>query len=338
MTTASESRAGETDIPLARRTSAWDEFLASHHAAGFKQSSWWADVMLTRGWGHFGVVLKDGDSIVGGAQVLTKQTESGATRYYVPHGPVLPRDEPDAAEAFQAVLEFIDQRRQEEDALVSHLSIEPRWEQLPDFVTGFRQRSGWDEPRNTLYIDLTAPEDAMLARMKPKGRYNIKVAKRHGVSIVEDVSPQGLQDFLRLYHATTDRHELKSSPTTYFEQLIGKFNAQGCGSIFFAELKGERIAAAVVVYFGNRATYLYGGSLASHRESMAPYLLHFSVMLKAKALSYDWYDLYGVAPASEADHEWSGFSAFKRKLGGVDVTFVPSMDYIYDSAAYEKGR
>src|SRR5687768_8119195 len=98
MTTASESRAGEPDTLLARRNSAWDEFLASHHSAGFMQSSWWADVMFSRGWGHFGVVLKDGDSIVGGAQVLTKEVESGPTRFFVPEGPVLPRDDADAEE------------------------------------------------------------------------------------------------------------------------------------------------------------------------------------------------------------------------------------------------
>src|SRR5262249_46314771 len=155
---------------------------------------------------------------------------------------------------------------------------------------------------------------------------NIKVAQRYGVSVVEDVSPQGLQDFLRLYHAMADRQELKKRlSTTFFEQLLGKFNALGCGSIFFAEHGGERVAGAVVIYFGDRATYYAGGSLATHREVMAPYLLHFNVMLRARELGCHWYDMYGVAPASQADHKWAGFSAFKRKLGGVEVNFVPSL-------------
>jgi peptidoglycan pentaglycine glycine transferase (the first glycine) len=92
----------------------------------------------------------------------------------------------------------------------------------------------------------------------------------------------------------------------------------------------------VIVYFGKRATYFFGASLATHREVMAPYLLQFSVMLRAKVLGCHCYDMYGIAPpGSEADHEWAGFSAFKRRLGGVDVKFVPSMDYVYDVAAYE---
>jgi peptidoglycan pentaglycine glycine transferase (the first glycine) len=339
MTSRTDAPAGDPEAPLVCRTSAWDEFLVSHHAAGFMQSSWWADVMFTMGWGHFGVVLKDGDSIAGGAQVYTSQVESAPPHFYVPEGPVLPRDETDAAEIFQAVMDFINQKRHDDGARVSHLNIEPRWEKFPEFVTGFRRLSRWSEPRNTLYIDLTASEGAMLARMKPKGRYNIKLARRHGVSVVEDISPEGLQDFLRLYRATIERHKLKKwLSTTMLEALLRKFNNIGCGSIFFAEYKGERIAAAVVIYFGKRATYYAGGSLETHREVMAPYLLHFHVMLRAKELGHRWYDLYGIAPTSEANHKWAGFSAFKRKLGGVDVNFVPSMDYVYDLAAYEKSR
>src|SRR3954462_9560978 len=134
MTPASGSRAGGPDMPLARPTSAWDEFLAAQPSTGFMQTTWWADVMLSRGYGHFGVVLQDGDSIVGGAKVLTKRAGSGPIRYHVPEGPVLPRDEADAAEVFHAVLESIDQKRREDGALVSHLNIEPRWEKLPGFA------------------------------------------------------------------------------------------------------------------------------------------------------------------------------------------------------------
>ena len=38
--------------------------------------------------------------------------------------------------------------------------------------------------------------------MKPKGRYNVRVARRHGVSVLEDVSSQGIADFLNIYEET----------------------------------------------------------------------------------------------------------------------------------------
>jgi lipid II:glycine glycyltransferase (peptidoglycan interpeptide bridge formation enzyme) len=68
---------------------------------------------------------------------------------------------------------------------------------------------------------------------------------------------------------------------------------------------------------------------------MAPYLLHFEIMRKARALGHEWYDLWGIAPANEPDHSWQNISVFKAKFGGVEVRLVPTLDYVYDAAAYD---
>ena len=68
---------------------------------------------------------------------------------------------------------------------------------------------------------------------------------------------------------------------------------------------------------------------------MAPYLLHFEIMRAAKALGHDWYDLWGTAPEDEPDHPWYDISVFKRKFGGVGVDLVPTLDHVYDAAAYD---
>ena len=192
------------------------------------------------------------------------------------------------------------------------------------------------ESRDTLCIDLRPPEPAILAQMKPKGRYNIGVARRHGVVVIEDNSRRGLASFLRIYQATARRQGLEPKPRAYFEGLTRKLAALGQGTVFFAEHRGRRIAAAVVVYLGSRATYFFGGSLAASRELMAPYLLHFEIMMRAKAMGCEWYDLWGVAPPGEPDHAWQNISVFKRKFGGVEVRLVPTLDLVYDRVAYDR--
>jgi len=52
-------------------------------------------------------------------------------------------------------------------------------------------------------------------------------------------------------------------------------------------------------------------------------------------MGYEWYDLWGVAPENEADDAWASISVFKRKFGGQAVNLVPTLDYVYDAAAYE---
>lgn len=322
------------------RWNVWDGFLKARPDTGFMQSSWWADFRATTGYDHFAVILKDRNVIVGGAVVMRFAYTPDSCFYYIPEGPVLPTDDEAAGEVFEAVLAAIDDRRKTETQTISHLRIEPRWPRRPGFVSGFRAlpafMDSYVEPRNTLCIDLRPSEAEILAQMKPKGRYNIRLAKRHGVSVIEDMSEQGLADFQRIYDDMAARQGIAAKPPEYFRTLLSLLSSHQQGSLFFAEYEGIRLATAIAVYFGRRATYFFGGSLDRHREVMAAYLLHFEIMRRAKVMGHEWYDLWGVAPANEPDHPWQDISAFKRKFGGVELNLVPTLDYVYDPAAYEQ--
>ncbi len=316
----------------------WDGFLEATPDTGFMQSSWWAIFRSAVGYQYFAVTVKDQDTIVGGALVARWSYAPQSCFYYMQDGPVLPGDESSAAEVYNAIRRNVEEHRRAEEQTVSHLRIEPRWQRLPSFVRGFRTlgyEDPYTEPRNTLCIDLRPSEAQILAQMKPKGRYNIRLAQKHGVAVIEDSSDQGLVDFLRIQRRTAVRQGIEQKPPSYFRNLVSSISPAHNISVFFAEYRGRRLATALVVYFGRRATYFFGGSLALHRGVMAPYLLHFEIMRRAKSLGYEWYDLWGVAPEDEPNHAWQNISVFKRKFGGLEVELVPTLDYIYDSAAYD---
>lgn len=325
----------------AARWNAWDRFIETSPETGFMQSSSWAMFRSQSGFSHFAITLKDGHKVVGGAVVGKRTFEPGHCFYYIQEGPVLPAEEADAAEVFDALMERIEHHRQVESEAVSHLRIEPRWTRLPSFLRGFRPAGysrRFSEPRSTLCIDLRHSEDSILAQMKPKGRYNVRVARRHGVVVTEDDSYQGLLDFMRIQRRTAQRHELDPHKPRYFQNLMAELSPRGRVSLFFAEHQGRRLATALVVTCGRRATYLFGGSLDMQRRVMAPYLLHYEIMCRLKARGCDWYDLWGVAPPGEPSHAWTKISDFKRKLGGVEVQLVPTLDHVYDAGAYERFR
>ncbi len=325
----------DRDSDLLSPITEWDQFLqTSRPDIGYKQTSWWAEFQRSRGWESFSLVARDGGAICGGANVLVKMFLPGKYFYYIPHGPVLPEDQTDAAELFDDLMTYVDDRRQEKSQMVSHLRLEPRWLSCPEFIRGFRESKSWLEPRNTLCVDLSLSEDDILKQMKRNGRYNIRVARRHQVSVVEDNSSQGLADFLSLYSETVERLGIRRHSGGYFRNLAKTLFPFGRGSIFFAEYQGERLATALVVYAGDTATYKYSGSSCTNLNVKATDLLQFEIMLKAKAIGCQWYDFYGIAPANEPDHAWANFSAFKRKFGGRELNFVPPLDYVYDSDAY----
>jgi lipid II:glycine glycyltransferase (peptidoglycan interpeptide bridge formation enzyme) len=322
------------------RWRAWDEFLEARPDTGFMQASWWADFRADAGYGHFASILKHQGAILGGALVMKFWPTPLSCFYYIPDGPVLPADEAEAEEVFQVLLGAIEAERKTETVTVSHLRIEPRWERLPPFVSGFHAvpavGEGCREPRRTLCIDLRPSEAEILAQMKRNGRYNIRVAQKHGVSVVEDKSERGLADFLAIYAETAVRQKMNAKPPEYFEALLNTLSSAQKGSVFFAEYQGRRLAAAIVVYFARKATYLFGASLATHRQVKAADVLQFEIMRRARARGYEWYDLWGIAPEDAPTHPWWDFSMFKRKFGGQEFNIVPTLDYIYDPASYEQ--
>jgi lipid II:glycine glycyltransferase (peptidoglycan interpeptide bridge formation enzyme) len=318
----------------------WDDFIAREASSGFRQSSWYADFRAAHsGWGHFAAVLRDGKAIVGGGLVLKRSFARDKSYYYMPDGPALLRSDSNVEQeqTFRAIMRFVDSKRQQEPSAVSHLCIIPRWQDIPDFVQGFRASSHfYGVPRDTQCIDLTPSESAILAQMKEKGRYNIRLAKRHGVVVVEDPSQQGIEDFLDIYQETFTRKGLKAHDADYFRSLIAMLSAARRGSVFFAEYKGMRLATAIVVYSGPLATYYFGGSRAIHRNVMPAYVLHFEIMLRAKALGCETYDFMGVTPEADARNAWTDISGFKRKFGGQELHLVPALDYVYDPMAYQE--
>ena len=57
----------------------------------------------------------------------------------------------------------------------------------------------------TFILDLTKTEEELLKNMHPKTRYNIKVAQKHGVKVVEDNSDEAFEMYLKLTSETTKR-------------------------------------------------------------------------------------------------------------------------------------
>ena len=193
------------------------------------------------------------------------------------------------------------------------------------------------EPRNTLMIDLTQTEKEILNQMKPKGRYNIKMAERHGVTVKIDTSKKAIDTFFLLHQQTAERNKFKGKSRHHFEHLIPLLQKTKHGAVFFAEMQGIPLACALMIFYGDRATYLFGGSSDEHRGKMAPYLLHWEVMRYSKKQGFKWYDLWGISPEKQREkHEWYGLTQFKKKFGGKPFHFIGAYDFVYNQKRYRE--
>jgi len=179
--------------------------------------------------------------------------------------------------------------------------------------------------RNTVMLDVTPSEDEMLARMKQKSRYNVRLAQKKGVSVRQGTLSD-LPLLYRMYAETSVRDGFVIRDQKYYGDLWGRFMQAGMATPLIAEVEGEAVAAIVLFHFGKRAWYLHGMSRSVHREKMPNALIQWEAMRLAKALGCETYDLWGAPDVfNESDSMW-GVYLFKRGLGGYVVHTMGAYD------------
>ena len=204
------------------------------------------------------------------------------------------------------------------------------------------ERRGWKysadqiQFKNTVLIDLTLSEEEMLARMKQKTRYNVRLAEKKGVALRIGTS----NDFpmlYRMYAETSVRDGFVIRDEGYYQSVWQTFmhpngeslersNLPTCEPLI-AEVDGEPVAAILVFYFARRAYYMYGMSRSAHREKMPTYLLQWEAMKRARAKGCSVYDLWGGPEVfDESDSMW-GVYRFKEGLGGQVVRTMGAWDF-----------
>jgi peptidoglycan pentaglycine glycine transferase (the first glycine) len=296
----------------------WDAALAAWPHAHLLQSHGWGAVQAASGWTVHRLRVDAGAGRTLPLTALSAPVVPGAPpRVYVPRGPACAPGDAPAWEAALAALEALGSRL----GAVS-VTVEPSaWSEDVPELEG-RLGPGWArvdavQPGHTAVVDLSGGEAEVLARMRPKGRYNVRLAERRGV-VVERVTDVRLAAArLARLCAATERRQGIVLPSTGHLRLV--LTALPGAWVQLASVEGEVAAGALVVPFAGEAVYLYGGSSSSHRERQPSALVQFAAMRGALAAGCTRYDLWGISPDADASHPWHGLRQFKLALGGREL-------------------
>lgn len=312
----------------------WEQLLRANSLSGVMQSLHWAEVKRRQGLCTFHVGVFQDNELVGGAIFYRSQKRTGVGILVAPEGPVLPwQNDAISTRSLALILETVQQHANELG--VMSMRIEPRVDAaLVPTLCEFRAAPADLVPRDTLYVDLALSEEALLASMKPKARYNINLSQRHGVKVVEDTSSNALPRFYSAMKEASDRSHFSVEPLPFFEHLVGVMGPAGNAKLLFAEHEGTTLGTLLLITYGTRGTYLYGGTTDQKRNLMGGYSLQWSAMKIAKAAGCTTYDFYGIAPLDAPSHPYAQFTRFKNQFGGTVVRFVGAHDYYFlDSVA-----
>ncbi|MDR1286265.1 MAG: peptidoglycan bridge formation glycyltransferase FemA/FemB family protein [Treponema sp.] len=317
-------------------------------AGSFLQSSLWGNFKSRFGWEArpFSLEWERGGSRP--LLVLCRKLSPGFSFAYVPWGPEAPgpaipfpgnRCAPGGGALLAGIAESVKPFLPRGAAFIR---FDPPWyrAESPFAVGAPLVRAVSDiQPPCTVLVSLERDEAAMLAAMKPKCRYNILLAERKGVT-VRRADAGGLDVFYALLCETARRDGIAVHGEGYYRSLFDSAGGEPGADLrlYIACHGGDDLAAAVVLFRGPSAVYLYGASSNNKRNLMAPYLLQWRAMKDARISGCAVYDLFGIPPSGDPSHPMAGLYRFKTGFGGVVVHRPGSWDYAYRPILYRAYR
>ena len=339
-----------TPHPVSDRDS-WNALVTSFPRPHLLQSWEWGELKAGFGWRAERTAWRDPEGQPRAASQVLYRTQRipllglRLSLAYCPKGPVL--DWADGAIRRELLAELVRSARQAGAFLLKidpevPLSLGPAEEaaDAPEIqsdlpgrsLTNELQAAGWRRSAdrvqfdNTILLDLTPAEEQIMAGMKQKTRYNIRLAQRHGVQ----VRPGGLEDLdllMRMYAETSSRDGFVIRDQSYYRRAWEDFMGAGMAQPFIAEVEGEPVSGLIAYRFGATAWYLYGMSRSAHRDKMPNHLLQWEAMRWAKSGGCAHYDLVGIPGRPDPSDSLWGLYRFKVGFGGELLRTVGAWDY-----------
>jgi peptidoglycan pentaglycine glycine transferase (the first glycine) len=306
----------------------WEQFVLSQTPhTPFFQSWAWGQFQDALGLVLYRFGLYDGERLIGGAQALGGKRKLG--RYiYVPHGPLI-EARGRRQEAETEILEHLKRVAKEEGA--DYLRVEPAWERGDEGEkllqeAGFRQAVAPSQAGGTtLILDLRLPEEDLLAGMRKTTRYLVRKGIKMGVRIERTRDPEKMQSFHRLMATTYERHKFTPHTRNYHQTQFETLAPRRMSELYLASHDDQLLAAAIIITYGDSASYLHGASVRS--EVPASHFLQWEAIKQAKKSDLDYYDLWGISPTDDPRHPWYGYSLFKKGFGGRRLDYTGAWDY-----------
>ncbi len=299
------------------------EVFADTAQASVLQYAAWGAFKEQHGWA---VAREAGDGFA--VQMLLRRKLS-VTIGYVPRGPAVDWRDPVAVAACFRALDALCKREGVALAL-----IEPDAPLPADFDRAAHHLTPSDlsvQPLRTITVRCDRDDNALLAAMKQKTRYNVRLAAKRGVTVRQG-NVDDLPAFWALLQTTATRDAFGVHTREYYADLLHFFPAPDRGALLCAEYDGAVVAAAILLRGGPTAIYLAGASSDSHREHMPTYALQYAALQWARDAGCTHYDLWGIPPTDAPpdavqgeqqnvrDGLW-GVYRFKQGFGGEVISY-----------------
>lgn len=242
------------------------------------------------------------------------------------HGPawVAKPSEADEHDAIQAIVDMV--RRTDRNIVFIRMDL---W-----YTPGTQPVLSTVPYDATVIIDVTGGDDAILSRMKRRGRRDVRKSLRECPADVADETTQALADFSEYYDVmveTGKRDGFTPAPISDYSDMIKALGADHC-RVFAARIEGRVVAWSIVTVNGTRAVRYYAGMRNEvMRLHVTDKLLYSECCILGEQGITD-YDLMGIG--SDFAPSLKGLNEFKTKFTEEITPVAPARDVPVKKAFY----
>jgi len=189
--------------------------------------------------------------------------------------------------------------------------------------------------KHTFHLNLTKSDDELLAAMKSKTRYNLRLSQRHGVEVVEDNSQKAFETYLKLMMETTKRQRFFAHTPDYHRKMWATLQPADIAHLLVAKYKNRALVTWILFKFKDVLYYPYGASTREYQKVMPSYAMMWEAIQFGKKHGCKLFDLWGTpGPEPSPKDPWYGFHRFKVGFGAQLVEFVGTYDLVINSQLY----
>lgn len=310
-----------------------DKYVAKNHPeANFLQSSKWGKVYELSGQKVYYLGFFDQEKQVGSCVIIVQPARRG--RYLeIPGGPLIDwNNKALVKNAFAAIKDLADK----EDCVFARMRPN-----IPDTSQNrriFEQNKLVLSPmhlhaEHTIMLDLQKTEDDLMSDMRRQTRYEVRRAKKLGITVSSSSEKAAFEDFYETQLLTAKRQNFIPSSKEFILAQHQAFGKEA--KIYRAELSGKTLALGLILLHQPEAIYHEAASTEAGRSLPGAYALQWNVICDAKKAGLKRYNLFGIAPPNAINHRYSGVTTFKKGFGGREVDYLPAHDLIVNPTKYQ---
>jgi len=297
----------------------------------FPQTNLYKELQQEQGFEVEQFVIKKEEKTIGFFQITVYPLIKNKTSIYIPHGPVMTESNP---ELLHELAMFLKQLGQDKNCVfvrtdfsgVTPDLLPPLYKSIPDFA----YKTVYHQPRGEWILDITPTEEALLANMHKKTRYNVNKSIRENLETQfyagKNLEPWA-DTFIALNDQNTKEHNTTTHPKQYFKTLFLLAAQSDDNFIAVTRKEGHVLAINIFIKTGNQYFCPFGASNDVGKKLGAYYHIKWHSIIYMKQHGGESFNWGGVSVGMNDDY-LSGVTKFKTGFGGSSLTHLPLHDIV----------